>query len=354
MSFSKIAAITGAITYASLAAAHGYVTGIVADGTYYGGYIVTQYPYMPTPPDVIAWSTKATDLGFVDPSSYASSDIICHKGAEPGALSAKVAAGGTVELQWTDWPESHKGPVIDYLAACNGDCSTVDKTKLEFFKIDESGLIDGSSAPGTWASDKLIANNNSWTVTIPSTIAPGNYVLRHEIIALHSAGNTNGAQNYPQCINLEVTGSGTDSPAGTLGTELYKATDPGILVNIYQTLTSYDIPGPALYTGGSSGSSGSSNTAKATTSTASSSIVTPTPVNNPTVTQTAAVDVTQTVSQNAAVATTTPASTAVATAVPTGTTFSFDSMTSDEFVSLMRATVNWLLSNKKHARDLSY
>lgn len=151
---------------------------------------------------------------------------------------------------------SHKGPVIDYLADCGGDCTTADKTALKFFKIDGVGLIDDATLPGNWASDTLVANNNTWTVTIPSTIAPGNYVLRHEIIALHSAGQANGAQNYPQCFNLEVTGSGTDKPTGTLGTALYTATDPGILVNIYAALASYVVPGPALYSGAETASQG--------------------------------------------------------------------------------------------------
>lgn len=44
-----------------------------------------------------------------------------------------------------------------------------------------------------------IANNLTSTVAIPSDIAPGNYIIRHEIIALHSAGQENGAQSYPQC-----------------------------------------------------------------------------------------------------------------------------------------------------------
>lgn len=174
-----------------------------------------------------------------------------------------MAAGSTVELQWTPWPESHKGPVIDYLASCNGECETVDKTALKFFKIDEEGLIDGSSSPGNWASDKLIANNNTWVSTIPSDIAPGNYVLRHEIIALHSAYDANGAQNYPQCINLIVTGSGTASPAGVAGTELYTSTDAGILIDIYKTLDSYVIPGPALYSSGATPSSVESSAATA-------------------------------------------------------------------------------------------
>ncbi|PGH04899.1 hypothetical protein AJ80_08448 [Polytolypa hystricis UAMH7299] len=252
MSILKPSLLLGALASLSLVDAHGYVTGIVADGQYHGGYLVDSYPYTNTPPDVVAWSSGATDLGFVDGSGYSSPDIICHRSSEPGALSAEVAAGGSIELQWTEWPESHHGPVIDYLANCNGDCSSVDKTQLKFFKISEAGLIDGSSPPGNWASDDLIRNNQSWTLTIPESVAPGNYVLRHEIIALHSAGDNNGAQNYPQCFNLKITGSGTQNPEGVLGTSLYTNTDPGIKIGIYQPLASYEIPGPALIGGGDS------------------------------------------------------------------------------------------------------
>jgi len=140
----------------------------------------------------------------------------------------------------------------------------VDKTTLEFFKIDEAGLIDGSTPPGTWASDKMIANNNTWVITIPSDISPGNYV-RHETIALHSAGSADGAQSYPQCINLEITGSGTTTPTGVLGTALMTATDPGILISIYHSLTSYIIPGPAIYS--SAGGSSQTGTISATSTT---------------------------------------------------------------------------------------
>ncbi|OQE24526.1 hypothetical protein PENSTE_c007G01275 [Penicillium steckii] len=271
MSVTKIAgAILGS---AALVAGHGYVSGAVVDGTYHGGFIVDTYNYETDYPDNIGWYEDATDLGFVDGSSYSDSDIICHKDGKPGAISASVKAGGDVELQWTDWPESHHGPVITYLANCNGDCSSVDKTKLEFFKIDAAGLIDDSNVPGTWATDNLISNNNSYTVTVPSSIESGNYVMRHEIIALHSAGETNGAQNYPQCINLKVTGGGSDSPSGTLGTALYKNTDAGIKVNIYESMSSYTMPGPALYTGASS-NSGSSGSSASTTAAASAATTT--------------------------------------------------------------------------------
>jgi hypothetical protein len=94
----------------------------------------------------------------------------------------------------------------------------------------------------------LIANNLTWTVRIPSNIMPGNYVLRHEILALHSAYNVGGAQFYPQCINLRITGSGTSVPSGVPATQLYTANDPGVHYNIYndETNPTYQIPGPAL------------------------------------------------------------------------------------------------------------
>ncbi|KAJ5753028.1 hypothetical protein N7520_009945 [Penicillium odoratum] len=265
MSLSKI---TGLILgSAALVAGHGYVSGIVVDDTYYGGYIITEYPYESDPPELIAWSEDETDLGYIDGSEYANSNIICHKDAKAAALEAPVKAGGSVELQWTTWPSSHHGPVITYMANCNGDCADVDKTTLEFFKIDQGGLISDTDVPGTWATDNLISNNNSRTVTVPSDIADGNYVLRHEIIALHSAEETNGAQNYPQCINLKVTGGGSATPSGTLGTALYKNTDPGILINIYTSLSTYEIPGPTLYTAAATtASTAVSTTAVATTS----------------------------------------------------------------------------------------
>ncbi|GAB7324304.1 hypothetical protein MBLNU13_g08270t1 [Cladosporium sp. NU13] len=257
MAFLQTAALLGSL--AASAYAHGRVTSITADGETYNGFL-NDYIYMADPPAIVAWSADNGDNGFVDGSAYTSGDIICHREAKAGKISASVAAGSKVEIQWGPdaWPESHHGPVIDYLAKCDGDdCTTVDKETLKFFKIDEAGLVDGSSAPGKWASDELIAADGKWSVTIPESLAPGQYVLRHEIIALHSAGDVNGAQNYPQCFNLEVTGSGTANPEGVLGTALYTPEDAGIKVGIYSALgDSYEIPGPALWDGASSGSSG--------------------------------------------------------------------------------------------------
>jgi hypothetical protein len=245
--------LLSALAAAASVSAHGRVTNIVINGVSYQNYDATSFPYMQNPPTVVGWTAGNTDNGFVAPDAFASGDIICHKSATNAGGHAVVAAGDKIFIQWNTWPESHHGPVIDYLANCgDAGCETVDKTTLKFFKIDEVGLVDGTSAPGVWGSDQLIANNNSWMVQIPSNIAPGNYVLRHEIIALHSANQANGAQNYPQCFNLQITGSGTETPAGTLGTALYKADDAGILANIYTSPVTYEIPGPALIEGAAS------------------------------------------------------------------------------------------------------
>lgn len=249
MSSSAIKALVAIVAGATSVAAHGHVTGINVAGTWYEGYDPTSFPYMSDPPTVVGWTASDTDNGFVAPSAYASGDIICHKSATNAKGYATAKAGDTIEVYWNTWPTSHKGPVIDYLAKCAGDdCVTADKTALEFFKIDAVGLADASAS--TWGSDELISNNNSWVLQIPSTLATGNYVLRHEIIALHSAESAGGAQNYPQCFNLAITGTGSLQPSGTLGEALYKESDAGILVNIYNSLTSYDIPGPTQIAAG--------------------------------------------------------------------------------------------------------
>ncbi|KAJ6441426.1 glycosyl hydrolase family 61 [Purpureocillium lavendulum] len=237
------------LTGGRIAAGHGHVDWVVANGVAYRGYDSPAFPYDPNHEKVIGWTVDVPDNGFVEPNSFGGPDIICHNSATSAPGHATVNAGDSIMLQWNTWPESHKGPVLDYLAKCAGDCETVDKTALEFFKISAGGLLDGSLNNGRWADDVLIANNNSWTVQIPKDLAPGNYVLRHEIIALHSAGQANGAQAYPQCFNLKVQGSGTLQPKGVKGTELYKPDSPGIVFNLYNKPSSYPIPGPTVVSG---------------------------------------------------------------------------------------------------------
>lgn len=151
---SILAAVAGAVSVS----AHGYVDQIIIDGESYTGYNPTNAPWEPEQ-DSIGWQNWATDTGFVPSSSLQEPDIVCHLNSTNAPKSATVAAGTEITLQWTEWPRSHHGPVIDYLANCNGDCSTVDKTELKFFKIAELGQLElgaGAGETGYWASDQFI------------------------------------------------------------------------------------------------------------------------------------------------------------------------------------------------------
>lgn len=231
------------------AAAHGMVPGFVTDGVWNQGFKLDYYYQKINTgsfPDIAGWYAENLDSGFVEPNNFGTLDINCHKNSAPGAITASVSAGGSITFQWSTWPHN-LGPMLTYIADCKGSCTSVDKSKLEWVKIDEAG-IDYSTQ--VWAAQEMMNTNNTWTSSVPSSIKAGNYVFRHETIALHGAGSANGAQAYPQCFNIKVTGSGTKSlPSGTLGINLYKASDPGILLNPYTTITSYAIPGPTLWTG---------------------------------------------------------------------------------------------------------
>lgn len=76
----------------------------------------------------------------------------------------------------------------------------------------------------------------NYEYTIPSCLKPGYYLVRHEIIALHSAYSYPGAQFYPGCHQLQVTGSGTKTPSSGLVSfpGAYKSTDPGVTYDAYQ------------------------------------------------------------------------------------------------------------------------
>ncbi|KAI0967463.1 lytic polysaccharide monooxygenase [Xylaria arbuscula] len=231
-----------------LVSAHGYVAGVtVNDGAWIQGCNPNWYYYPSGAPVTPGWQALNQDNGFVAPDAYGTSDIACHKSATPGQSYVNANSGDTLTIYWNTWPDSHKGPIINYLAQCSGECTSATAAGLTFEKISEDAWISGSD-PGTWVTDTLIANNFTSEFVIPSGLAPGNYVLRHEIIALHSAGSEDGAQNYPQCLNIKVgTGGSTAMPAGEAATSFYSETDPGILFNLYTTFDSYTIPGPALW-----------------------------------------------------------------------------------------------------------
>jgi len=228
-----------------------------------------------------------------------SNDLICNGGINPyhqpiSQVVIPVAAGATVTTEWhhdltganpSDPADpidpSHKGPVIAYLAKVTNATQT-DVTGLKWFKIYEDGYDPSTQ---TWAVDRLIANKGKVNFTIPPCIASGQYLLRHEIIALHAASTYPGAQFYMECAQLQITGGGNVSPATVSFPGAYSGSDPGITINIYYPpVTSYIVPGPSVFSCGGSGST-TSNPTKPTTSTITSTTTIPTttkPTTSPT------------------------------------------------------------------------
>ncbi|KAF9043402.1 glycoside hydrolase [Panaeolus papilionaceus] len=144
---------------------------------------------------------------------------------------------------------SHKGPVSVYLAKVDNAIAT-GTNGLQWFKISEDGF-DPSTAK--WGVDHMIDNGGWQYFDMPTCIAPGQYLMRVELLALHSAYAAGGAQFYAECGQINVTGSGTNTGSSNLVTfpGAYASNDPSIIINIYDSkgvpnnsLKPYAIPGP--------------------------------------------------------------------------------------------------------------
>ncbi|KAI1383917.1 glycoside hydrolase family 61 protein [Hypoxylon trugodes] len=163
-----------------------------------------------------------------------------------GAKTMTVAAGSTVGFT-ADASVSHPGTLQFYMAKVPSGqkADSWDGSGAVWFKIFSQGPNIAPSGL-TWPSQGA----KQVTTKIPSCIPAGDYLLRVEHIALHSAGSVGGAQTYISCAQLTVTGGGSKTPTNLVSFPgAYKATDPGLLINIYYPVpTSYTAPGPAVFT----------------------------------------------------------------------------------------------------------
>lgn len=143
-------------------------------------------------------------------------------------------------------------------------------------QVDDSTSADGSAPwfkiyENSWNKNPAgsVGDDDFWgtkdmndccgliVVTIPEDIPAGDYLLRAEVVALHTAGGAGGAQFYMTCYQITVEGGGSASPETVELPGAYSASDPGIMVNIHGPLDSYTAPGPAVYEGGTVANAGS-------------------------------------------------------------------------------------------------
>src|ERR1700743_616636 len=131
--------------------------------------------------------------------------------------------------------------------------------KVKFFKVDAPSY---DAATDSWANERAADHNMTHTFTIPSDLKPGTYVVRTELLALHT--NTPsfawtplaGPEFYLGCFNVEVTGTGTSTPEGMTFPGAYKTGEKGLTFSPstgpgsgVEKKRKYVTPGPPLYEG---------------------------------------------------------------------------------------------------------
>ncbi|KAK2764605.1 hypothetical protein FQN54_009300 [Arachnomyces sp. PD_36] len=125
---------------------------------------------------------------------------------------------------------SHKGPVSAWLKKVDDATQNPSAGPGDgWFKISEDAYNNKQ-----WGVDNLIAQDGVQSTSIPECIENGDYLLRFELLALHSAYDQGGAQFYMECAQIRVTGgSGTATPETVSLPGAYSASDPGITLMIY-------------------------------------------------------------------------------------------------------------------------
>lgn len=244
---------TVALVFAGVASAHTTMHSVEVNGKDQGD---GQNTYIRSPPN----NDPVKDL--------TSPDLACNvNGGTPVSDFVSAAAGDTITSNWMHnspgddiIAASHKGPIITYITPY----TETNGADVGWTKISQDGL-DGDQ----WAVDKLIAAKGKVEVKLPSTLKAGKYLFRQEIIGLHEAdvaysqNPARGAQFYPSCVQLEVSGSGTTAPSQDFHFNTgYTDETPGIVFDIYANKPAvraraegYTIPGPDVWSEASANSS---------------------------------------------------------------------------------------------------
>ncbi|KAH7306094.1 fungal cellulose binding domain-containing protein [Rhexocercosporidium sp. MPI-PUGE-AT-0058] len=220
-------------TLASVANAHYVFPGLIANGATTADWT-----------NVRRWTGSNSNGPVVDVSSLS---IRCNVDASTvSAKTLSVAAGSTLGFV-AKASISHPGLMQFYMAKvpAGKTADAWDGSGGVWFKVFNDMPTLGASM--TWPTQ----GKASASFTLPKSLPSGEYLVRAEHIALHSAGSSGGAQFYISCAQINVTGGGAGTPGPLVAFPgAYKATDPGIMINIYYPIPkSYTPPGPPVWSG---------------------------------------------------------------------------------------------------------
>ncbi|KAJ7198568.1 glycosyl hydrolase family 61-domain-containing protein [Mycena pura] len=295
----SIPLVTAVLVTVSLVAGHGQVNRITSGSAsnagpnqYWAGdsansKTATRVMYKASGPAYVLFD------GFAD-----NSQMSCEGSAKsPAPKTFTVAAGNEIDVYWEGATSELKGKsgtgslaaynpwvhamgfVFDYISSCHGDCTTFDATNAGWTKIAHAGIDTGqtisnalretmknkpeeyfpTSGPGLWAMAKLVQNGSKWTIRVPKTLKSGQYIIRHELAAVHNpktSDPSSGPQLYIACIQVDVTNGGdTSLPTGTQAKDLYRPDGAFANIDVTSLTASFfnvAIPGPAIWDSSSS------------------------------------------------------------------------------------------------------
>jgi hypothetical protein len=210
----------------------------------YTGFLPAATPDFDAPPPSIVRHINAHH----PVTNVSSPAIACNLDARPISDNGKsrvgtVTAGSDIEFHWgKGFP--HAGPAITYMARCEPDCASFLGTEGKvWFKISE-GAFEGDA----WVTETLGATGYLKS-RVPVCLAPGEYLVRHEIVSMTECARSGRCQIYPSCAQVKVVGSGIVRPDELVAFPgAYKKDDRGILWDTNKLdAKMYRPPGPPIF-----------------------------------------------------------------------------------------------------------
>ncbi|KAG9079965.1 a-factor receptor [Ceratobasidium sp. 370] len=264
--------------------AHGFIQSVTVGGKTFSGPFPFSNKNAASPVRKITTTFPITSA--TDPN------MNCGIGAAKASLVAAANPGDKVTISWKsgqnkNWGHT-LGPIMTYLAQvpAGQTADKFDTKNAKFFKIAQTGQTGGAGTGWVQASisefsthlDRAMEliidaeDGRSYTLTLPTGLPAGDYIMRHELIALHFAQKKDGAQFYPACIQLRV-GGGSASPKAISAQTVsfpggYTPNDKSLFVpDLFKKSFVYTFPGPALFksTGAAAVSNKSGNSGNSTT-----------------------------------------------------------------------------------------
>lgn len=183
---------------APLVSAHGAVTSYVIGGKTYPGY----EGFSPVAGAQII-QRQWPDYNPI--MSVSDAKMTCNGGTS-APLSAEIAAGTNITALWKQWTHA-QGPVMVWMYACPNGFSACDGKGKGWFKIDEMGMWGGKLNSDNWGT-AIVLKELKWSSKIPTNLKAGDYLIRHELLALHQSNTpqfyVSNAWCFPSCFQCQL------------------------------------------------------------------------------------------------------------------------------------------------------